>query len=60
DFGGCVEVPSELTKDAFVDAFLTFIESKGWQFFDGNFQEIVDDYYVNPDGTKGKHVLDDL
>jgi uncharacterized protein YggL (DUF469 family) len=57
-FGGCVEVSPELTKDAFVDAFLTFVGSKGWQF-DGNFQEIMDGYYVNPGGTKGKHVMDD-
>jgi len=25
----------------------------------GGFNEIVDGYYINPDGTKGKSVLED-
>ena len=57
EINGCVEVPPEITMDEFCDAFIEFIESKGW-YFGGGFREIVDGYYVNPDGTKGKFVVD--
>ena len=58
EIGGCVEVPPEMTMDEFYDAFLEWIESKGW-YFGGGFKEIVDGYYVNSDGSKGKSVIDD-
>jgi hypothetical protein len=54
---GCVEVPPEMTMDEFCDAFIEFVESKGWNF-GGGFNEIIDGYYVNPDGTKGKSGVD--
>ncbi|MBO5797031.1 MAG: hypothetical protein J6R77_01640 [Clostridia bacterium] len=55
---GCVEIPPGMTTDAFCDAFIEWIESKGWHF-GGGFNEIVDGCYINPDGTKGKPVVDD-
>lgn len=58
EIGGCVEVPPEMTMDEFYDAFLEWIESKGW-YFGGGFKEIVDGYYVNSDGSKRKSVIDD-
>ena len=57
EINGCVEVPPEITMDEFERVFLEFIESKGW-YFGGGFNEIIDGYYVNPDGTKGKSVVD--
>ncbi len=57
EINGCVEVPPEMTMDEFAHVFLEFIESKGW-YFGGGFNEIIDGYYVNPDGTKGKSVTD--
>lgn len=59
EINGCIEIPPEMTMDAFVDAFLELIESKGW-FFGGGFNEIIDGYYVNPDGSRGKSVLEVL
>ena len=59
EIGGCLEVPPEMTMDEFTDAFIAFIESQGW-YFGGGFREIVDGYYINPDGSRGAHVLDDL
>lgn len=59
EINGCIEIPPEMTMDAFVDAFLELIESKGW-FFGGGFNEIIDGYYVNPDGSRGKRVLEDM
>lgn len=56
---GCIEIPPEMTMDEFVDEFVEMMESKGW-YFGGGFKEIIDGYYINPDGTKGKHVLEDL
>ena len=41
EINGCVEIPKELTMDAFTDAFIEWIESKGW-YFGGGFNEIVD------------------
>lgn len=55
---GCVEVPETLSYDEFYDAFIEFIEQNGWSF-GGGINEINDGYYINADGTKGKHVLDD-
>lgn len=59
EINGCIEIPPEMTMDAFTDAFLELIESKGW-FFGGGFNEIIDGYYVNPDGSRGKRVLEDM
>ena len=58
EINGCVEIPHEMTFDDFTDAFLEFVESKDWHF-GGVFKEIVDGYYINPDGTRGKSVLED-
>ncbi len=55
---GCVEIPPDMTIDEFTNTFIQWIESKGW-FFGGGFKEIMDEYYVNPDGSKGKHVLEE-
>ena len=58
EINGCIEIPPEITLDEFYDAFIELIESRGW-YFGGGFREIVDGYYVNPDGSRGKYVLDD-
>ena len=55
---GCVEVSPEIDIDHFTDEFIKWVESKGWSF-GGGFSEIIDGYYVMPDGSKGKSVLDD-
>lgn len=55
---GCVEVPIELSEDEFYNKFITFIESNNWSF-GGGINQIIDGFYINPDGTKGKHVLDE-
>ena len=57
EINGCIEIPPEITLDEFYDAFIELIESRGW-YFGGGFREIVDGYYVNPDGSRGKYVLD--
>ena len=57
EINGCVEIPPEMTADEFACEFLKLIESKGW-YFGGGFREIVDGYYMNRDGKKGKHVAD--
>jgi hypothetical protein len=59
EINGCVEIPPEITMDAFTDAFIEWIESKGW-YFGGGFKEIVDGYYTKPNGSKGRSVLEDL
>ncbi|MCD8198201.1 MAG: hypothetical protein LUE24_13730 [Lachnospiraceae bacterium] len=51
EINGCVEVPPDVTDDEFTDAFLEFIESKGW-FFGGGIKEIQDGCYVMPDGSQ--------
>lgn len=58
EINGCVEIPPEMTMDEFYSVFIEFVESKGW-YFGGGFREIVDGYYVNRDGTKGKHVTEE-
>jgi hypothetical protein len=58
EINGCVEIPAEMTVDEFLDDFIEFLESKGC-YFGGGFQEIVDGYYILPDGSKGKRVSED-
>ncbi|WP_206459223.1 50S ribosome-binding protein YggL [Anaerovorax sp. IOR16] len=58
EFQGCVEVPAELSEDEFMDKFIEFIEVNGWSF-GGGINTIIDGFYINPDGTKGKYVLDE-
>ena len=55
---GCIEVPPEVTEEDFYDAFLGFVESKGW-WFGGGIREIQDGYYILPDGSRGNHVLEE-
>ena len=40
EIGGCIEVPDEITVDEVCDAFIAFVESKGW-FFGGGFHEVT-------------------
>ena len=58
EINGCIEVPENMTMDEFIDSFLEFIESRNW-LFGGGFSEIIDGFYINPDGTKGKAVHED-
>nr|WP_315024896.1 hypothetical protein [uncultured Aminipila sp.] len=53
-----MEVPTELSEDEFWDKFIGFIEENGWSF-GGGINTIIDGFYINPDGTKGKYVLDE-
>lgn len=50
---GCVEIPSEMSADAFIDDFIAYIESRGW-YFGGGFREIVDGCYINADSAEQK------
>lgn len=56
---GCIEVPINLSEDEFFNEFIGFIESKNWSF-GGGINEIIDGFYINADGTKEKHVLEDM
>lgn len=42
EIGGCIEVPDEITMDEVTDAFIEWIESKGW-YFGGGFHELPDE-----------------
>ena len=43
EISGCIEVTEEITVDEVTNAFIDFIESKGW-YFGGGFQEITYKY----------------
>lgn len=58
EINGCVMVSPDVTYDDFWEAFIDFVESKGWSF-GGGIAEIVDGYYVLADGSRGKHVMED-
>ena len=48
----------DLSEEEFWNKFIGFIESNNW-LFGGGVNEIIDGFYINADGTKGKHVLDE-
>ncbi len=56
---GCITVPDDISQDEVYDKFIDFIEANGW-YFGGGFRTIVDGYYINDDGTRGKHVFDSM
>ena len=41
EINGYIEIPPETTMDEFCDAFIEWVESKGW-FFGGGHREYVD------------------
>lgn len=55
---GLVQVPEEVTLDDFWIKFIDFVEANGW-YFGGSMNEIIDGYYINPDGTRGKPAFED-
>lgn len=58
EINGCVEIPHEMSAEVFENAFIDWVEEHGWHF-GGGFCEIVDSYYINPDGSRGKSILED-
>lgn len=55
---GCVTVPEEVSMDEFIDKFIAFIEKNEWSF-GGGYKTIIDGYYMNGDGTRGKSILNE-
>lgn len=55
---GCVTVPEKVSMDEFIDKFIAFIEKNEWSF-GGGYKTIIDGYYMNGDGTRGKSILDE-
>ena len=56
EIDGCVAVSPAVCKDEFCSEFIRFIKKRGWSF-EGSVSEIIDGYYILPDGSKGRHVL---
>ena len=55
---GCITIPKDVSMDEVIDKFIAFIEKNEWSFGSG-YRTIIDGYYMNADGTKGKCVLDE-
>ena len=55
---GCITIPKDVSTDEVIDKFIAFIEKNEWSF-GGGYRTIIDGYYMNADGTKGKCVLDE-
>lgn len=58
EINGCVEIPMDLSMDEFLERFIQFVEDNNWSF-GGGMNEVIDGYYINADGSKGKSVLDE-
>ena len=55
---GCITIPKNVSMDKVIDKFIAFIDKNEWSF-GGGYRTIIDGYYMNADGTKGKCVLDE-
>ena len=55
---GFITIPKDVSMDEVIDKFIAFIEKNEWSF-GGGYRTIIDGYYMNADGTKGKCVLDE-
>lgn len=54
---GCVSSESKIDYNQFIRMFDSFVNSKAWTF-NGSIKEIIDGYYLNEDGSKGKYALE--
>lgn len=52
ELNGCIEVPVGTPLKEFEDAFLVFLESRGW-YFGGGWRVLMDGHYINVDNTIG-------
>lgn len=52
---GVVTIPNGISNDEFLDAFLDFLESKGWSFGGG-----VNEIYPSGGDLERKQILQDL
>ena len=58
--GGTVySLERDLTAEEVETALRCWFQKKGWKF-DGLFRTIAGNYYINPDGSRGAHVLDEI
>ena len=55
---GCITVPEDVSMDEVIDKFIAVVEENNWSFV-GGYKTIIDGYYMNDDGTRGKYVLDE-
>ncbi len=55
---GCITIPKDVSMDEVIDKFIAFIEKNEWSF-GGGYKTIIDGYYINGDGTRGKSILDE-
>ena len=55
---GCITVPEDVSMDEVIDKFIAFVEENDWSF-GGGYKTIIDGYYINGDGTRGKSILDE-
>lgn len=56
EIDGCISADEKISRDFFMKQMSAFIESEGWKF-NGEVKEVIDGYYINKDGTKGKYAL---
>ena len=54
---GCAESPESLSFDKFYAKFIASIEVNSWSL-GGGMNEMIDGFYIHPDGTKGRHALE--
>lgn len=54
----CYRSHEKVSMDEFIDEFIAFIEKNEWSF-GGGYKTIIDGYYMNGDGTRGKSILDE-
>ena len=55
EINGCIKISADVETDFVIDKFIEFVENNGWMF-GGGFQTIIDDWYVNDDGERIKHI----
>jgi hypothetical protein len=55
EINGCIEIPENVETDFVVDKLIEFVENHGWTLGCG-FQTIIDDWYVDNNGERVKHI----
>ena len=57
EIDGCISVEDHITYEVFYNKLMAFIKSQNWHL-SMKVDETIYGYYINEDGTKGKHVFE--
>jgi hypothetical protein len=57
NINGCISMAYSVEYEEVYNRFMAFLDKNSWSYT-GTFKKIIDGYYINKDGSRGKHCFD--